>query len=342
MKQILFIINPHAGQKTVEEFEQALQRELEKLPPGDAAIKIENFIPESPEQMRTILRQKFAENPVDILGVVGGDGTIMEALPLLVEFPQIKLALIPYGTGNLLAANLGIPKDFIASLDTLFTGQARRIDMARINGNFFALIAGVGVVADIMENTPREHKKRFGMLAYLANGIRTVLRAKRSRVRVITEKKTYSVKGVTVVISNAASFLGPCLPLTPNAEPDDGLLDVCIIKSHSNRDYLPTILEVLFQSNANRFLSRNVINFRTRRMRIESSKPMKVQADGNVIGTTPVDIEIIRNRLQLMVPKTEFDITADSRRITQESSLIEMIKCYFSAAQSEADSGIKK
>lgn len=341
MKQILFIINPNAGQKTVEEFEQALQRELEKLPPGNEAIKIENFIPESPAQMRNTLRQKFSENPVDVLGVVGGDGTIMEALPLLVEFPRIKLALIPYGTGNLLAANLGIPKDFAASLDTLFTGQARRIDMARINDNFFALIAGVGVVADIMENTPREHKKRFGMLAYLANGIRTVWHAQRSRVKVITEKKTYNVKGVTVVISNAASFLGPCLPLTPNAEPDDGLLDVCIIKSQSNRDYLPTILEVMLKPSASRFLNQNVINFQTRRLRIESSKPMKVQADGNVVGTTPVDIEIIRNRLQLMVPKTEFDRPAESQRQTRESSLIDMIKCYFSTAQSEATSGIQ-
>lgn len=342
MKQILFVINPNAGQNTVDEFELALDEELKRLPPSDESIKIENFIPESVESMRQILRQKFLEKPVDILGVVGGDGTIMEVLPLLMEFPSIKLALIPYGTGNLLAANLGIPREFSASLDTLFGGKARRIDMARINDSYFALIAGVGVVADIMENTPREHKKRFGMLAYVVNGIRTILQAERYRVKVITENKTYKTKGVTVVISNAASFLGPCLPLTPNAEPDDGLLDVCIIKSQSNHDYLPTILEVMLKPSTDRFLNRNVVNFQARRLRIESSKPMKVQADGNVIGETPVDIEIIRNRLAVMVPENVFETSSDAQREAKESSLIDMIKCYFSAAQSEAISGLKK
>lgn len=342
MKEIVFIINPNAGQKTVEEFERALQLELQKLPPADEAIKIDTLIPDSPEQMREILRRKFSERPADVLGVVGGDGSIMEALPLLVEFPSIKLALIPYGTGNLLAANLGIPMDFTSSLSTLFEGKARRIDMAQINDSYFALIAGVGVVADIMDNTPREHKKRFGMLAYLINGIKTILRAERSRVKVITEKRTYQVHGVTVVISNAASFLGPCLPLTPDAEPDDGLLDICIIKSRSNRDYLPTILEVMFKSDLTRLRDRNVINFQTRRLRIESSIPIKVQADGNVIGTTPVDIEIIRNRLQVMVPETEFGIPATARRQTQEPGIIEMIKCYFSTAQAEHTSGLKQ
>jgi diacylglycerol kinase (ATP) len=341
MRQILFIINPNAGQKTVEEFEQAMAAELAKLPPGEQAIKIETFIPNSPDEMRDTLREKFLKNPVDIVGVVGGDGTIMETLPILVEFPSIKLALIPYGTGNLLAANLGIPRDFSTSLDTLFNGKARRIDVATINEHYFALIAGVGVVADIMENTPREHKKRFGIWAYLANGIKTIFQAERSRFKITTENRTFTAKGVAVIISNAASFLGPCLPLTPNAEPDDGLLDVCIVKSRSNRDYFPTVLEVLLNQNANRIMTKHIISFRTRRLHIASSRKLKVQADGNVIGTTPVDIEIIRNRLQIMVPLTEFDRPADHRRQTSESSLLETLKCYLTTATSEAGSGIK-
>lgn len=340
MTRILFIINPKAGQKTVEEFDQALATEIEKLEASntsDSPIEIEKLIPESPEQMRTTLRQKFTDNPVDILGVVGGDGTIMEVLPVLVEFPGIKLALIAYGTGNLLAANLGIPKEFSESIDTLFKGKPRRIDLARINNNYFALLAEVGVVADIMENTPREDKKRFGILAYLVNGLKTVWRARRSRFTVTTENRTFRAKGISVLISNAASFLGPCVPLTPDAEPDDGLLDVCIIKSRSNTDYFSTLLEATLQSTTN-FTSKNIVRFKTRKLKIESSKTLSVQADGNLIGTTPVEIEIIRNRLQVMVPEQAF--TPGNPHPEHQQSLMEALKCYFTTAKQEAHSGL--
>lgn len=341
MTHVLFIINPKAGQKTVEEFDRALASEIEKLSPMgtfDVPVVIEKLIPESPEQMRTILRQKLSENPVDILGVVGGDGTIMEVLPILVEFPAVKLALIAYGTGNLLAANLGIPKVFGESIDTLFNGKARRIDMARINNSYFALLAEVGVTADIMENTPRKDKKRFGILAYLLNGLKTVWHARRSRFIVITENQTFRAKGISVLISNAASFLGPCVPLTPEAEPDDGLLDVCIIKSRSNTDYFSTLLEAALHSTAN-FSRKNIVRFKTRKLKIESSKTLSVQADGNLIGTTPVEIEIIRNRLQVLVPEHTFIVPASTPN--HQQSLLDTLKCYLQTAENDARSGLR-
>lgn len=337
MKTILFVVNPNAGAKTEADFERALTAELSRYPD----VTTETLIPESPEWMRTELRQRFSNGMVDILAVVGGDGTIMEVLPLLIEFPNVQLALIPYGTGNLLAANLNIPKDFAASLETAFTGKARRIDMARINNNYFVLIAGVGVVADIMENTPRHHKKWLGPLAYLINGLRTVWAARRSRLTVTTENRVYKAKGIAVVVSNAASILGPCVPLTPDAEPDDGLLDVCIIRSRTNQDYFATLWEAMWQT-APGMLNRNLIRFQAQRVHIESSKTLTVQADGNLIGTTPVDIEIIRNRLQVMVPLAEFEALPESRKRQSESSLLETLKCYTQTAQQEAKSGLRR
>jgi diacylglycerol kinase (ATP) len=305
MKHIVFVINPNAGQKSVEEFQHTLSQELERIPDAEQLYKIETLIPDSPQQMRETLENQFSQKPADILGVVGGDGSIMEALPLLVRFPTVQLALIPYGTGNLLAANLGIPNNFTACLDTLFSGKARRIDMARINDSYFCLVAGIGVVADIMENTPREHKKKLGMLAYLINGVRTILRADRAHFTITTENRKLKAKGVAVLVSNAASFMGPCPPLTPDASPQDGLLDVCIIKSQSNRDYILTLMEVLLGSKVPCITDPHVIRFQTRRLKIHSSKRMKVQADGNVIGTTPVEIDLLRSQLQIIVPDNQ-------------------------------------
>jgi YegS/Rv2252/BmrU family lipid kinase len=311
------------------------------LPESQTDVVVDKLVPESPEQMRTTLRQKLTENTVDVLGVVGGDGTIMEVLPILVEFPQVKLALIAYGTGNLLAVNLGIPKEFSASLDLIFNGKPRRIDMARINNDYFALLAGVGVVADIMENTPRADKKRFGILAYLVNGFKTVWGARRSRFTVTTENRTFRAKGVSVLVSNAASFLGPCVPLTPDAEPDDGLLDVCVIRSHSNQDYFATLLEAMTHSQSG-LNPRNIIRFQTRKLKIESSKTMSVQADGNLIGTTPVDIEIVRNRLQVMVPPESFQrVPSETVASDSQASLLDTLKCYLKVATHERQSGLR-
>lgn len=321
MRHYLFIINPNAGSRTVEEFEAALRLELEKLPPSDETVYIEHMIPETPELLRETLREKLRREPIDAVGIVGGDGTIMEALPAMVEFPHVPMALIPYGTGNLLAVNLGIPRDFSGALNAMFTGRPRRIDVGKIDNHYFALLSGVGTVAEIMENTSSERKKKLGIWAYFVDGVRTIMRTRGSRLKVTTgEGRIFKTHGVSIVISNAASFMGPCPPLTPEAEPDDGLLDVCIIKARSKRDYIPAVLQLMQHPEKNTN-DRNINYFQTRKVRIEANPVLKVQADGNIIGTTPVDVEIVRNRLQVIIPATQAELPPEHLRAENESTL---------------------
>jgi YegS/Rv2252/BmrU family lipid kinase len=301
MPHVLFVLNPRAGRAAAEELEAAISQVALR----SRAISSEILVPESPEQLRILLRQKSAQNEIDILAIVGGDGSVMEVLPVLVEYPQILLGLIPRGTGNLLAANLGIPTDLSSALQVLYEGAAKKIDVGRIGSSYFALLAGVGTAADIMENTESRHKKWLGMWAYLVHGVRTILQANQSLFRVTFHGHTVQVRGVSVIISNAASLMPPCPALTPEAKPDDGLLDICVLKAHSKRDYVPVVLEAMQHSRLSP-PARKVLSFQTRKLRIESSPPLKVQADGNIIGTTPVDIEIVREAIQILLPrKTE-------------------------------------
>src|SRR5688500_16119056 len=96
--RILFIINPHAGSHTVDEFNMALAHSLEHLagemgnPP-----ETEQLVPETRERLRSILRERLTSGDIDVVGVVGGDGTIMEVLPVMVDFPAVRMALIPFG-----------------------------------------------------------------------------------------------------------------------------------------------------------------------------------------------------------------------------------------------------
>jgi YegS/Rv2252/BmrU family lipid kinase len=282
--------------------------------------------------MRRHLRERFLENPVDIIAVVGGDGSVMEVLPLVVEFPSIKLALIPYGTGNLLATNLGIARDFTLSIRTLFEGQVRQIDVGRIGSHYFALLAGVGAVAEIMEQTSSRHKALLGMWAYLWDGLRTIFRTRQSLLHVTIDGRPMRMRGVAVVVSNAASYMKPCPNLTPNAEPDDGWLDVCLIRAHSRRDYLPVILEAIRQPERPAG-DKKILVYRARHLRIESTPLLKVQADGNIIGTTPVDIEVARQRIQVLVPPQASGPPEESKPADRSSSRV--------LSESKSETGVK-
>jgi diacylglycerol kinase (ATP) len=330
MKRVLFVINPRAGRGTLDLFEHALHQ-LQKMQKTSAVSEQEKTLlwerlsaEGEPDTVRTLLRERLRHETWDAVAVVGGDGTLMELLPVLVEFSQVPLALIPAGTGNLLAANLGIPKDIFAALQLLVSGQSRRIDVVRMDAsNYFVVVAGVGVVADIMHNTPRHHKKWFGSLAYLLHGLRILFRVRGSRFIITTESRRVRIRAMAVLVSNAASFLGPCLSLTPDADPLDGWLDVCLVKGRSVADCLPLIVELL-QPDWER-VHPQVVRFRAQRVRIESTPPLKVQADGNILGMTPVEMEIIRGGLQILVPAAAL---SQSTQLSLQSTVLNSIRAF--------------
>ncbi len=312
MKRVLFVINPNAGSGVESHLQAALEERTEWLQP--TLLEATG----TPEDMRVHLKAHLegtiAADGVpdssywDAVAIVGGDGTVMETLPVLLNYPQIPVMLVAGGTGNLLHANLNIPREIPAALDLIRTGQQRVIDVGEINGEaagseirYFVLIAGIGVVADVMENTPRDHKKWFGPLAYLLHGIRVGLRLTGSRFTITTESKTYRSKALAVLISNAACYMGPCVPFTPEAKPNDGLLDVCIIRGGSVPDLLGALPSLLKPDSTMR--DANVIRFQAKTMRITSRPALSFQADGNILGKTPADIRVLPDALRVLVPQ---------------------------------------
>jgi YegS/Rv2252/BmrU family lipid kinase len=171
---------------------------------------------------------KAVKAGVDLLVVWGGDGMVQRALDVLARTKagsRIPLAIMPAGTGNLLAGNLGIPHDLEAAVKVAFHGERRRIDLGRINGEYFGVMAGVGFDGAMIRDADRKLKDRLGKLAYVWAGLRHVNGAKpAARIR-IDGAKWFDDEASCVLVGNVGTITGG-IRAFDDARPDDGWLDV--------------------------------------------------------------------------------------------------------------------
>ncbi len=177
--------------------------------------------------------------------VCGGDGTILEVAGTLVN-QKISLGIVPLGTGNLFARNLGIPLSIPESLEIALKNKTSKIDLGRANGTYFAVIAGMGVDAHIMKKSEGDLKKKIGYLAYVVSAARSLsYKNKTYKISVDNNKpKVYHAK--SVLIANMDKIQGG-LQIVPHAHPKSGSLKVGIIKAQNVGHFLD-----LFMNSATR------------------------------------------------------------------------------------------
>jgi YegS/Rv2252/BmrU family lipid kinase len=169
------------------------------------------------------VRKALAKKP-DLLVVWGGDGMVQRTIDV-VAGSDVPLAVIPAGTGNLLATNLGIPAEIAGAVRLAFHGERRRIDLGRLNGEHFAVMAGIGFDGAMIRDADRNLKDRLGKLAYVWTGIRHVHgEAPRAKVR-IDGTKWFDDEASCVLVGNVGTITGG-IHAFDDARPDDGWLDV--------------------------------------------------------------------------------------------------------------------
>jgi diacylglycerol kinase family enzyme len=166
---------------------------------------------------------------VDLVLACGGDGTVT-ACAAGVAASGVPLAVLPAGTGNLLARNLGLPLDLSDALAIALTGTDRKLDMGVANDQPFIVMAGIGFDAKMLGGASAPLKKRLGWPAYVVSALRH-LRDRPMRVRLRADDGApLRLRASAVVIGNVGSLQGG-LPLMPDAEPDDGVLDVVVLSA---------------------------------------------------------------------------------------------------------------
>lgn len=254
----------------------------------------------------------------------GGDGTV-RAVAEALRGTSTPLALLPAGTGNLLARNLDIGlTNLDASVETAFSGVERAIDLGvatitRPGGakeeHVFIVMAGLGLDAQMIARTDAKLKKAVGWLAYVDAGMRALPDLKPVRLRYrLDGAAARALTAHTLIVGNCGSLPGGIL-LIPDAEPDDGILDIAALKPRGRLGWLRVWNKiawengVLRKSAAGRMIIdltadvKDVAYFKARQLGIDLEAPQEFQLDGDEIGmVTAVDCAADPGALTVKVP----------------------------------------
>lgn len=241
-----------------------------------------------------LLAKRAVEAGYKVIVAAGGDGTINEVVNGLAG-ADVALGILPVGTMNVFATELGIPGDLEKAWRVIEEGGTRRIDLARANGHYFVQLGGVGLDAQVVQETSALFKKNFGPLSYLVSAAQI---AARRPPRLVVEAEHKSSEGSFVLVGNGRFYGGP-FAIFKEALIDDGKLDVLIFKNLGYLDiarYLTGILVGLHTDLG------DVEYFQTRRAIVRSEETVPIEVDGEVVGHLPVTFRISSRKLRVVVP----------------------------------------
>ena len=238
----------------------------------------------------------------DVVLTLGGDGTAMEAAGAL-AWSDTPLGVLPGGTGNLLARALGVPMRVEKAVPSLLGGTRKRIDLGVVKGHRFAVAAGVGIDASMVEDTPAWLKRRLGVLAYTLMATRAALRAVIRRqfflARIEIDGEIVERRAAAVLFANFGAILEDRIAFGPEIQVDDGVLDCCIFSPSNMTD----AVRIMSRVTRRDFRPDPSILYRKgTRFRIETDPVLPMQADGELLGTTPADIGVEPLAVQLLIP----------------------------------------
>jgi diacylglycerol kinase family enzyme len=221
-----------------------------------------------------------AAEGVDVVFACGGDGTIMSVLTGLAG-TGVPLAILPAGTGNLLARNLELPQDRDACLRIGTAGADRKIDVGRVDERHrFAVMAGMGLDAAMIMDAPPKLKARIGWPAYAVSAVKHIFDRRMHVTITVDNAAPVELRARGVVIGNVGRLQAGML-LMPEAVPDDGILDVAVLVPKTLRHWLVLSYHVLSRRPA--APRARIRHFRGRRIHIVADRPEPREIDGDLL-----------------------------------------------------------
>jgi undecaprenyl-diphosphatase len=250
------------------------------------------------------LAQEGVTAGVDAVVVFGGDGTTMQAAASLVG-TEVNLGLIPGGTGNLLAGNLRIPNSPARATAALLKARPRRIDLGRMERpdgvHYFAVACGSGYDARVMAETPAAQKRRWGMAAYVATTFRLIGQLKSVEYSITVDGQEYQAHASMVLVANCGEVIPPYIKLGPGIAPDDGLLDIVVMRANGLGQGVRAIWD-LFRTHPPIGSSTSVGFARGTEVRVVAEPAQPAQLDGEPGGMTPFTASIVPHAINVLAP----------------------------------------
>ncbi|MEP6462519.1 MAG: diacylglycerol kinase family protein [Frankiaceae bacterium] len=215
----------------------------------------------------------------DLVVVCGGDGTVMAVVSVLAG-SGIPLAVLPGGTGNLLARNYGIPLQIVAAARLTTLGRRRHIDVGVLGEERFAVMAGIGFDAAFLDNAPPGLKRWLGWAAYVVSGIRTLRRSPLAAFELRLDGATEPMRrrGRGVLVANVGRLQGG-LEMLPAAVGDDGLFEIGLLAPRRLRDWWGLVWRVVVKRHPHLC---QLETWSAARVEISVDRKLPVELDGDV------------------------------------------------------------
>lgn len=293
-RSAVLISNPHAGRTGARRTDE-VTRFCQHLKNHGVEVEVMNTT--GPGDAACLAKRAANEGRREVI-VSGGDGTINEALQGLVG-TDVRLAIWPRGTANVLARTLRIPSDIERLAQIIAQGRTRRISVGCATEErtgeerYFLLMAGVGLDASIVHRVPPRLKKMIGEAAFWYSGLGHLADWEPAPFSVEVDGSTYPA---TFAAFGKAPRYGGGLAITPRARLDQTEFEICIVDSTSRLHYLYLLSHAMRNGVAEN--ATGVSFIRTKRARAEGSA--LVQVDGELIGRLPMTFEITPHRIEIV------------------------------------------
>ncbi len=319
MIRVILIFNPNAGQ--ADHLKPQLDRVITLW--QNAGWQVDRSPTQYSGHATKIARQAAADG-YDYAIAAGGDGTVNEVMNGLIH-SNTALGTLPIGTINIWAREMGLPMDILGAAKELLTAEIKTIDVGQArqiiksvkptkNLNLadpfseplqtseidraFLLMAGIGFDAAVTETVNVHEKKKLGAIAYVKQAIQLAWQFRGVRTLLRIDGKRVRGRILMIIIGNSQLY-GGVVKMTAHAVVDDGLLDVCVIKGRSMLT-APLRLFSIFTRNYNR--DPKVAYFKAKHVDIQGKKKLPIQIDGDFLGRSPMQFEIIPRSLRVLVP----------------------------------------
>ncbi len=300
-KRVQVIINPAAGQ------DQPILKELNAAF-SEAKIDWDVSITKKAGDGQELAREAL-DAGVELVAVNGGDGTVAEVATGLIG-SAVPLAILPGGTANVMAVELGIPSDLTAACALLINPEAihRSVDMGRFKaeqgqaeseGRAFLLRASLGFEAEMVEGAKRELKDRIGVLAYAFSALQSIADPPVARYRLNLDGEQVETQGLACIIANSGTMGAQGLFLVPEIDVSDGLLDVVVV----TRSDLPALVALAASVMGGSETRPALQHWQVRRVEVHSDPPQMVQVDGEILESQDVEISVLPQAVKILVPQ---------------------------------------
>ena len=289
---LTIIANPTAGRGRAY---QSLKRYVRQWPHPDWQFEL---LPTRGPNHAGILARELLAHPPDLLAVCGGDGTMNEIATAVPE-PPFPVALLPAGTANVLARELGLPLNPARALKIALNGNARKIDLGLLGPGLrrrFLFVAGIGFDAYVVSQVRPALKSKLGIVAYAGAILECLQKYRFPEFQVTAGGRTFTA--ISCLVCNSKRYGGGLL-FCPAADMHDGFLDVLILNGRSRLALAGFLLLAWLQQPMK---GGWIHRLRSNSIRIEGAEGVSVQVDGELAGGLPLDIGLTPAVFPLIIP----------------------------------------